>query len=104
MNICVVDLFSVQPLDKAAILSCVRAGQSRVITVEDHYSHGGLGDAVNAALARENVLIEKLAVREIPRSGKPEELLEHYGISARAIASTVRRECRSALRLRSFWR
>ena len=56
-----------------------------VVTVEDHYAHGGLGDAVSGSGRRaEGISVHRLAVREIPRSGKPEELLERFGISARA--------------------
>jgi len=61
-----------------------------VITVEDHYAAGGLGDAVAEALAPAGYTVHRLAVREIPRSGKPEELLDRFGISAAAIAGAVR--------------
>jgi transketolase len=90
IEVCVVDLFSVQPIDRTTLVDCCRATGGRVVTVEDHYAHGGLGDAVAAALAGEAAGVHKLAVREIPRSGKPEELLDRYGISARAIAAKVR--------------
>ena len=56
-----------------------------VITVEDHYAAGGLGDAVAEALAPAGVVVERLAVREIPRSGQPDELVDKFGISARHI-------------------
>jgi transketolase len=90
IGIGVVDLFSVQPVDRDTLLDCCRSSRGRVITVEDHYAHGGIGDAVGAALAGESVAVHKLAVREIPRSGKPDELLDRFGISARAIAAKVR--------------
>ena len=60
-----------------------------VITVEDHYAHGGIGDAVLSALSQENVRVTKLAVREIPHSGKPAELIDKFGISARHIVEAV---------------
>ena len=60
------------------------------MTVEDHYASGGLGDAVSEALWDQEFRIRRLAVREIPRSGTPEELVDHFGISARAIADAVR--------------
>jgi transketolase len=91
INICVVDLFSVQPVDKDMLVDCCRTSGRRVITVEDHYAHGGLGDAVRDALAHEGAIVHSLAVREIPHSGRPEELLDRYGISARHIADQVRR-------------
>ena len=87
----VIDLFSIQPIDREALIAASRAVGGVVITVEDHYAHGGLGDAVLAALAEEHVTLHKLAVREIPHSGKERELLDRYGISARQIAETARR-------------
>ena len=54
----------------------------RLITVEDHYPAGGIGDAVARAVAPAGLRVTRLAVREIPRSGKPEELLDKFGISA----------------------
>ena len=87
-NICVVDLFSVQPVDRETLAECARSCGGRVITVEDHYLHGGIGDAVSEAL---DLKVHRLAVRAIPRSGKPEELLDGYGISARAIITAVNR-------------
>jgi transketolase len=87
----ILDLFSIQPIDREALIGASRAVGGTVITVEDHYAHGGLGDAVLAALAEERITAHKLAVREIPHSGKESELLERYGISARHIAETARR-------------
>jgi transketolase len=86
----VIDLFSVQPIDREALVQAARATGGLVVTVEDHYAHGGIGDAVLAALATERVEVHKLAVGEIPRSGAPEELLEKYGLSAAAIVRKVR--------------
>jgi transketolase len=90
ISIGVVDLFSIQPADSDTLRKCARASGLNVITVEDHYAHGGLGDAVAAALAGEGAKIRKLAVSAIPRSGKPEELLDRFGISARAIVEAVK--------------
>jgi transketolase len=61
-----------------------------LITVEDHYATGGLGDAVSEAVASAGYAVQRLAVREVPRSGQPEELLDRYGISARHIVDAVR--------------
>lgn len=87
----VIDLYSVVPIDRATLLDSARATHNRLVTVEDHYAHGGLGDAVQSAVASEGVLVYKLAVREVPHSGKPEELLDRYGLSARAIIETVKK-------------
>ena len=62
----------------------------RLITVEDHYAVGGLGDAVARAVAVDGAVVSRLAVREIPRSGTPEELVDFHGLSARRIADAVR--------------
>lgn len=87
----VIDLFSIKPIDREALIKASRDVGGVVITAEDHYEHGGLGDAVLAALSKERVIFHKLAIREIPRSGKPMELLDYYGISARHIAEAVKR-------------
>jgi transketolase len=85
----VVDLYSLQPIDVASLLRCARETHGRLITVEDHYAAGGIGDAVAAAVAPGGFAVQRLAVREIPRSGKPEELIDRYGISARHIVRAV---------------
>ncbi|HEV8039033.1 MAG TPA: transketolase [Bryobacteraceae bacterium] len=86
----VIDLFSVKPIDREKLTAAARAAGGIVITVEDHYEHGGIGDAVAAALSEQNVRITKLAVREIPHSGKAEELMDKFGISARHIVEAVK--------------
>jgi transketolase len=88
----VVDLYSVQPLDAETLRRCARETHGRVITVEDHYAAGGIGDAVAAALAPAGFTVQRLAVREIPRSGTPEELLDASGISASHIVHAVKRQ------------
>jgi transketolase len=90
MPIRVIDLYSVSPVDRDALVAAARATGGHLITVEDHYPVGGLGDAVAAAVADAGFTVHRLAVREIPRSGKPEELLDRFGISARHIVAAVR--------------
>ncbi len=85
----VIDLYSLQPIDAATLVRCARATKGRVITVEDHYAAGGVGDAVASALASDGFTVRRLAVREIPRSGTPEQLVDRYGISARHIVAAV---------------
>ena len=89
VSIRVIDLYSLQPIDADAL---VKAGKDtgRLITVEDHYASGGIGDAVASAVAPAGLVVTRLAVTEIPRSGKPDELLEKYGISAKSIIKAVR--------------
>ncbi len=86
----VIDAYCVQPIDRAGLVAAGRATGGRIITVEDHYAHGGLGDAVSEAVWNEGFRVQRLAVREIPRSGPPEVLIDRYGISARAIGEAVK--------------
>jgi transketolase len=90
VHIRVIDLYSIQPLDRATLVRCGRATRNRIITVEDHYAAGGLGDAVAEAVAADGITVHRLAVREIPRSGKPEEMLDKFGIGARQIVNAAR--------------
>jgi transketolase len=84
----VIDCYSVKPIDAETL----RGLGTPIITVEDHWAEGGLGEAVLAALAdlEERPPVAVLAVREMPRSGKPAELLAAAGIDAEAIAGAVR--------------
>ena len=86
----VIDLYSLQPIDAHGLLDAAKAAGGNVITVEDHYPAGGLGDAVSEAIASGGFVVRRLAVREIARSGQPEELLDRYGISARHIVEAVK--------------
>ena len=63
--------------------------KGRLITVEDHYIAGGLGDAVARAVAPAGLTVRRMAIPEIPRSGKPDELLDKFGISSRHIVNAV---------------
>jgi transketolase len=92
IGIRVLDLYCVKPLDTAALSEHVRATGGRLVTVEDHYAEGGLGEAVLAELAAAGVpltAVRRLAVDRVPHSGKPEELLDAFGISARRIVEAV---------------
>jgi transketolase len=90
VSIRVIDLYSLQPIDGATLTRCAGETGGRVITVEDHYVGGNIGEAVEDAIKASNVTVTKLTVREIPRSGKPDELLDRYGISARHIVAAVK--------------
>jgi len=85
----VIDLYSLAPVDRDGLIAAARATKGRLITVEDHYATGGVGDAVAEAVADGGFTVHRLAVREIPRSGKPEELLDRFGISSAHIVSAV---------------
>ncbi len=88
IKIRVIDLYSVKPLDVETLRRAIRE-TGAVITVEDHYPEGGIGDAVFGSLAGEPGKFRKLAVNGIARSGKSEELLDLVGISARHIVNAV---------------
>ena len=86
----VVDLYSLAPIARDALIAAARATGGNLITVEDHYAAGGVGDAVAEAVAAAGFTVHRIAVREIPRSGKPDELLERFGISASHIVQAVK--------------
>ena len=72
------------------IKAAAKKTKNLVVTVEDHYAEGGLGDAVAGELSADGVKVHKLAVRELPHSGKAEELMAKYGIDANAIIAKVK--------------
>jgi len=85
----VIDLYSVKPVDVATLRQAAE-DTGFIITVEDHYAEGGIADAVRTALSKDPVPVHGLAVRAMPKSGKPEELLEYEGISAKTIVEAVK--------------
>ncbi len=89
----VIDLYCVKPIDGKALAEQIQATGGRLVVVEDHFPEGGLGEAALAALASAGVTparFRHLAVEGMPHSGKPDELLDAYGISARHISAAVR--------------
>ena len=90
----VIDLYSIKPIDEKTIKTAARETQA-IITVEDHFYEGGIGEAVRAVLFSSNVKVYSLAVGKIPKSGKPRELLSYEGISKDAIVSAVHRILRN---------
>lgn len=90
IHVRVIDLYSIKPIDAEGLRAAARATNGAVLTIEDHYEDGGLGDAVLNALLNQPVRVTKIAVRDIPRSGKPEELLQRFGLDAASIAAKVR--------------
>ncbi len=89
ISIRVIDLYSIKPLDIKTLEKAAKETKA-LITVEDHYPVGGIGEAVSAALVNTNAKVYSLAVRKMPRSGKPQELLEFEEISSDAIISKVK--------------
>ncbi|HYS82917.1 MAG TPA: transketolase [Anaeromyxobacteraceae bacterium] len=89
----VVDLYSVKPIDTATVEACARECAGRLVVVEDHWPQGGLGDAVCEVFAGrpDPPSITRLAVKGMPGSGTPQQLLDAAGISARHIVEAARR-------------
>ena len=90
ITVTVIDAYSIKPLGKDVILAAAKKTGNTVITVEDHYSEGGLGDAVAGELSSEGIKVHKLAVVGIPRSGHAAELMAAFGIDAAAIVKKVK--------------
>jgi transketolase len=78
VSVRVIDLYSIVPIDRTTLLESASATQGRLLTVEDHYAVGS-----------EGIRVHKLAVRTIPHSGKPDELIDHYGIGTRSIVEAT---------------
>ena len=88
--ISIIDLYSIKPLDAKTLEQVATRSADRIITVEDHYLEGGIGEAVTYALGNTALEIHCLAVTKLPMSGKPEELLAWAGIDAAAIIEKVK--------------
>jgi transketolase len=89
----VIDAYSVKPIDAATLLDAAR-DTGRIVTVEDHWPEGGLGDAVLSALAAGGQplpVVAKLAVRSMPCSATPDEQLQLAGIDLASIATAAAR-------------
>jgi transketolase len=89
----VIDLYTVKPVDEETLIAAADNAGNKIITVEDHWPEGGLGEAVMEAFSeRDGAMPEivKLAVQSMPGSGTPAELLEEAGISAHHIVQAVR--------------
>ena len=93
----VVDAYSLKPIDAETLHAAAEATGGRLVTVEDHWPEGGLGEAVLAAFAdaEERPRVVTLAVRDMPTSGPPAEVMDAAGVSARHIAEAARRLVRA---------
>ncbi|HEY6501631.1 MAG TPA: transketolase [Streptosporangiaceae bacterium] len=89
----VIDLYSVKPVDTETLVAAVAATNGRLVVAEDHHAEGGLGSAVADALLNagpQKVWLTHLAVRDMPGSGTPQELLAASGIDAEHITAAAR--------------
>lgn len=89
ISIRVIDLYSVKPLDLTTLKTAARVCQA-ILTVEDHFAEGGLGEAVRSVMGEIDIPVYCLSVQKMPMSGKPDELLEYEGISKDAIVKKVK--------------
>ena len=85
----VIDLYSIKPVDVSS-LKRAASETGAIITVEDHFAEGGIGEAVMSSIAEQPSPVYSLSVRKMPKSGKPEELLEYEEISKKAIIKKVK--------------
>ncbi len=85
----ILDLYSIKPIDVEALRKAQKE-TSAMVTVEDHFAEGGLGEAVLSALGSSGFPVHVLAVKKVPKSGKPQQLLDYEGISADAIVNKVK--------------
>lgn len=90
IRVAVIDLYSIKPLDVITLERIAHTSSKKIITVEDHYLQGGLGQTVTCAIANKGIEIHCLAVTQLPMSGKPDELLKWAGIDSQAIITKVK--------------
>ncbi len=86
----VVDLYCIKPFNTNKFANFVKKHGNKLVMAEDHYKEGGIGEMLCDELRNANIKIETLAIKEIPHSGKSEELLEKYQINARAIVKAAK--------------
>ena len=79
-----------KPIDADGLRAQAVAAGGNVVTVEDHYPEGGVGEAVATVLVSTGTKLTRLAVEGLPRSGKSDELLHAFRIDAEAIERAVR--------------
>ena len=89
ISIRVIDLYSIKPVDKTTLAEAAKETMA-IITVEDYFAEGGLGEAVKSALSELRISVYSLSVQKMPKSGKPQELLDYEEISKNAIIKKVR--------------
>lgn len=90
INVTIVDLFCVKPIDSATIIAAAKKTNDTILVVEEHYPEGGCAEAIRSATSLEGIKVHSLNVMEIPRSGQPQELLEKFNIDRNAIVAKVK--------------
>jgi transketolase len=87
----IIDLYCIKPLPTTEIIQAAKEAQNTIVTVEDHYLEGGMGQAICYAVRNQGITVDCLAVTKMPRSGTPEELLAWARIDAQAIVEHIRK-------------
>ena len=91
IHVRVIDCYSINPIDRKTLIKCLQETRKQiVVTVEDHFSHGGMGDFAVAAISDKSVRVDKMAVAQISESGTKEQLLNKAGIDASSIVARVK--------------
>ncbi|XP_030750810.1 transketolase-like protein 2 isoform X2 [Sitophilus oryzae] len=91
ISVRVLDLFTIKPIDRQAIITNARDVGGRILVVEDHYPEGGIGEAVLSAVSEErDIFVRKISVPKVPRSGPTAAVLDYYGLSAKHIVNYVK--------------
>jgi transketolase len=91
INVRVIDCYSINPIDEKTLIKSLRETRKQIlITVEDHFAHGGMGDFAAAAISDMSIQMEKMAVSQISESGSKDQLLNKAGIDASAIIARVK--------------
>jgi transketolase len=85
----VIDLYSIKPIDQTTLSQAAKSSKA-FLTVEDHFAEGGIGEAVRSAITEYHIPVYSLAVKKMPKSGRPDELLDYEEISRKAIISKIR--------------
>ncbi len=85
----VVDLYCIKPFNSKKFIDFVKKHGNKIIIVEDHYREGGIGEMLLYEIKNSGIELKHLFVKEIPHSGKPQELLEKFGIDSKTIVKTA---------------
>jgi transketolase len=91
IDVSVIDLYCIKPLNIKKLSQFVKSHGNKVIVTEDHYKEGGIGEMLASELANTGITIKHLCVKEIPHSGAPDDLLDKYGINAKAIVAEAKK-------------
>ncbi len=89
LNAAVIDLYCIKPLNAKKLIQFIKTHGNKIIIAEDHYKEGGIGEMLSSELINSGISIESLAIKEIPHSGTPEQLLEKYQINAKSIENAA---------------